>query len=67
MGDGLYAGLRRGELQALRCMDVDLGANLIHIQKGWDQVEGEIEPKSEASKRTIPGLTVLHAYLGERL
>lgn len=36
-----YAGLRRGELQALRAMDVDLGASLIHVRKGWDQVEGE--------------------------
>jgi integrase len=45
-----YAGLRRGELQALRCMDIDLGANLIYVRKGWDQVEGEIEPKSEAGK-----------------
>ena len=27
-----YAGLRRGELQALRCMDVDLRADLIHVR-----------------------------------
>lgn len=62
-----YAGLRRGELQALRCVDVDLGANLIHVRKGWDQVEGEIEPKSEAGKRTIPILAVLRDYLDEQL
>ena len=62
-----YAGLRRGELQALRCMDVDLGANLIHVRKGWDQVEGEIEPKSEASKRTVPVLAVLNDHLAEQL
>jgi integrase len=58
-----YAGLRRGELQALRCMDIDLGANLIYVRKGWDQVEGEIEPKSEAGKRTIPILAILRDYL----
>jgi integrase len=58
-----YAGLRRGELQALRCMDIDLSADLIHVRKGWDQVEGEIEPKSESSKRTIPLLAILRDLL----
>jgi integrase len=62
-----YAGLRRGELQALRCMDIDLGSDLIHVRKGWDQVEGEIEPKSEAAKRTIPLLTILRDCLQEQL
>lgn len=62
-----YAGLRRGELQALRCMDIDLGGSLIHVRKGWDQVEGEIEPKSEAGKRTIPLLAILRDYLDEQL
>jgi integrase len=61
-----YAGLRRGELQALRCMDVDLNANLIHVRKGWDQVEGEIEPKSEAAKRTIPILAILRDQLADQ-
>jgi integrase len=62
-----YAGLRRGELQALRCMDVDLNANLIHVRKGWDQVEGEIEPKSPAAKRAIPALAVMRDHLAEQL
>jgi integrase len=62
-----YAGLRRGELQALRCMDIDLAKNLIHVRKGWDQVEGEIEPKSEAAKRTIPLLAILRDFLDEQL
>ncbi len=62
-----YAGLRRGELQALRCKDIDLGASLIHIRKGWDQVEGEIDPKSAAGRRTIPILAVLRDFLDEQL
>jgi integrase len=62
-----YAGLRRGELQALRCMDIDLGACLIHVRKGWDQEEGEIEPKSESGKRRIPVLAILRDYLDEQL
>lgn len=62
-----YAGLRRGELQALRCEDIDLARNLIHVEKGWDQEEGEIEPKSEAAKRTIPLLAMLRDFLDEQL
>jgi integrase len=61
-----YAGLRRGELQALRCTDVDLRADLIHVRKGWDQVEGEIEPKSPSAKRAIPILSILRGYLVEQ-
>jgi len=60
-------GLRRGELQALRCEDIDLARNLIHVKKGWDQEEGEIEPKSEAAKRTIPLLAILRDFLDEQL
>jgi integrase len=62
-----YAGLRRGELQALRCIDVDLGRKLIYVRKGWDQVEGEIEPKSVAGVRTIPMLAVLRDHLDGQL
>ncbi len=62
-----YAGLRRGELQALRVCDVELGASLIHVEFGWDQEEGAIEPKSEASRRTIPLLAVLRDHLDEHL
>jgi integrase len=62
-----YAGLRRGELQALRCEDIDLTRNLIRVEKGWDQEEGEIEPKSKMGKRTIPLLAVLRDFLDEQL
>ncbi len=42
-----YAGLRRGELQALRCSAIDLGASEIRVERSWDQYEGEIDPKSD--------------------
>jgi integrase len=54
-------------LQALRCEDIDLARNLLHVRKGWDQEEGEIEPKSEAAKRTIPLLAILRDFLDEQL
>jgi integrase len=62
-----YAGLRRGELRALRCSDVDLGRSEIRVARSWDQYEGAIEPKSEASARMVPLLAVLRDFLDEHL
>jgi integrase len=62
-----YAGLRRGELQALRARDIDFEANLIAVERGWDQVEGVIEPKSRAGRRSVPLLTILRGYLDQHL
>jgi integrase len=62
-----YAGLRRGELQALRVRDIDFQSNLIAVERGWDQVEGVIEPKSRAGRRSVPLLAILHDYLTEHL
>ena len=58
-----YAGLRRGELQALRCCDVDLAARSIRVERAWDQYAGVIEPKSEAGWRTVPLLATLQGIL----
>lgn len=48
------AGLRRGELRALRWQDVDLAENLIRVRRSWDDYEGEQAPKSEKGKRRVP-------------
>lgn len=58
-----YAGLRRGELQALRSSDIDLGRSEITIERSWDQYEGSIAPKSKAGVRTVPILAVLRDHL----
>ncbi len=50
----LYAGLRRGELMALRWEDVDLAAGVIHVRRSWDRHAGEIAPKSRAGVRRVP-------------
>lgn len=60
-----YAGLRRGELRGLRDEDVDLDANLIHVRRGWDEVEGPIEPKSKKGERQVPVPAILRRYLLE--
>ena len=50
----LYAGLRIGELRALRWARVDFEAGVIRVEKGWDDVEGEIEVKTGAGRRSVP-------------
>jgi integrase len=62
----MYAGLRRGELMALRVEDVDLTAGIIHVCRGWDTLEGEILTKSGKDRR-VPIPTLLRAHLAERL
>jgi integrase len=54
-----YAGLRRGELQALRWSDVDLAGRVIRVTRGWDAIEGEQDVKSAAGKRRVPILEPL--------
>jgi integrase len=61
----MYAGLRRGELLALRWEDVDLAAAVIHVERSWDAKEGVVGPKSRAGRRTVPIPVVLREHLVE--
>jgi integrase len=58
-----FAGLRRGELRALRAEDVDFDAGLVRVRRGWDDVEGEIEPKTFAGRRDVPMMGELRRIL----
>jgi len=60
-----YAGLRRGELRALRWIDVDLAGGVIRVERSWDVKEGVIEPKSTAGRRKVPIAAILRDYLIE--
>jgi integrase len=60
-----FAGLRRGELRALRLDDVDLANGIIHVRHSWDDVEGEVLPKSKAGIRTVPIVPQLRDHLVE--
>ena len=57
-----YAGLRRGELRALRWVDFDLAARVIHVSRGWDAIEREQPVKSAAGNRRVP---ILEPLAGE--
>jgi len=58
-----YAGLRRGELQALRWQDVDLAKGVINVERSWDQKQGLVDPKSSAGRRRVPIAAVLRDHL----
>ena len=47
-----YAGLRRGELRALRWSDLYVAGRVIRVQRGWDAKEGEQDGKSDAAKQS---------------
>jgi integrase len=60
----LYAGLRRGELMALRWCDVDLARGVIEVSRAFDPKEHEfVAPKSVAGVRRVPIAAVLRGYL----
>jgi integrase len=61
----LCAGLRYGELRALRWSAVDLAAGAIRVTESWDPKEGAIAPKTKNSQRTTPLPGLLRDYLME--
>jgi integrase len=61
----MYAGLRRGELAALRWEDLNLAAGVIRVERSWDVRVGAVEPKSRAGRRTVPIPAVLREHLIE--
>jgi len=62
----LYAGLRRGELLALRWENVDLASGVIRVERAYDDKERvEIEPKSLAGRRAVPIVGALRDVLVE--
>lgn len=60
----LYAGLRLGELGALRWEDVDLAEDKLKVQRSWDHPSGTIvTPKTRAGVRTVPVVPALRDLL----
>jgi integrase len=69
----LYAGLRRGELMALRWQDVDLANGALAVERSYDPKEKTyVAPKSRSGVRRVPipgalrdELLALRARLGD--
>jgi integrase len=60
-----FAGLRRGELRALRVFDIDLGAEpgVIRVRHSWDDEEGEQDGKTDNAEREVPIVAALRGEL----
>jgi integrase len=62
----MYAGLRRGELLALRWEDIDLAVGVIRVRRSYDPKAGVyLEPKTRAGRRNVPIASVLRSLLIE--
>jgi integrase len=62
-----YAGLRQGELRALRVEDIDIAGGVIHVRRGWGRDEGEIALKSDSGRRRVPIVAALRDHLLDHL
>ena len=58
-----FAGLRIGEARALRWRNVDFEANVIRVEHGWDEKEGEQDAKTDAGRRVVPLVGELRVHL----
>ena len=58
-----FAGLRIGEVRALRWRNIDFDQNAIRVESGWDEVEGEQDCKTAAGRREVPLLGELRSHL----
>jgi integrase len=60
----MYAGLRAGELAALRWEDIDLDVGVIRVERNYDpEARLMLEPKTRQGKRTVPIAKVLREHL----
>ncbi len=62
----LYAGLRYGELRALRWGAVDVAGGTIEVRESWDAKAGRIEPKTRTSRRRVPMPAALRELILDR-
>ncbi|MFN8108334.1 MAG: site-specific integrase [Thermoleophilia bacterium] len=60
----VYAGLRAGEIAALRWGDIDLAGGRIRVIRSWDPKTGNVvAPKSKSAVRSVPIAGVLRDEL----
>jgi len=62
----LFAGLRAGEIAALRWSDVELAVGRIRVERSWDpKTRNFVLPKSRSGRRSVPIAGVLRDELVE--
>lgn len=59
----LFAGLRLGELMALRFEDIEFEQGTIRVTRSFDPKAGFVDPKSKAGRRRVPIAALLREYL----
>lgn len=65
-GTALYAGVRRGELMAMRWEDVDLATGVVRVEASYDPAARKfVEPKSRSGRRVVPMAAALRDLLVE--
>jgi hypothetical protein len=62
-GTAFYAGLRLGELRALRWKNVDLASGVIRVEEALDHKGETIAPKSRSGRRIVPIVGALRELL----
>lgn len=62
----VFAGLRQGEILALRWRDIDFKAGVIRVVRSYHAPHGFTDLKSSASRRAVPMLPRLASVLEER-
>lgn len=62
-----YSGLRAGEIQALRCLDIDFDRGVICVERTWDRKVGPLAPKTRAGRRPVPMSMLVRRELREQL
>jgi integrase len=66
-GTAIYAGLRRGELLALRWQDVDLKSCTLDVVRSWDLCVGPQETKNRGRRRVPIASALRETLVAERL
>ena len=65
-GLAVYAGLRLGEILALRWEDIDLKGLTLRVERSWDASSRQfVKPKSRAGTRTVPIIDRLAMLLAD--